>query len=41
MKTLRNMNRRNLCIAAAISLVAIVLVAGNVNATSIKSQQPK
>lgn len=41
MKMLRNMNRRNLCIAAAISLVAIVLVAGNVNATSIKSQQPK
>lgn len=41
MKTLRTMNRRNLCIAAAISLVAIILIAGNANATSIKSQQPK
>lgn len=40
MKTPRNMNRRNLCIAAAISLVTVVLVAGNINATSIKSKQP-
>lgn len=41
MKMLRNMNRRNLCIAAAISLVAIVLVAetNQMKGDTMKTQQ--
>lgn len=41
MKTLRNMNRRNLCIAAAISLVAIVLIAetNQMKGDTMKTQQ--
>ena len=41
MKTLRTMNRRNLCIAAAISLVAIVLVTetNQMKGDTMKTQQ--